>query len=66
MKCRKASTEKNKMDIREFVLKYSQDFEQAIEIVDADARASIRSNSGLNKIYDLFLDFILDSKKILK
>ena len=54
------------MDIREFVLKYSQDFEQAIKIVDADARASIRANSGLNTIYDLFLDFILDSKKILK
>lgn len=52
--------------MREFVLKYSQDFEQAIKIVDEDARASIKSNSSLNTIYDLFLDFILDSKKILK
>jgi len=55
-----------KDDYRDFVSKYSNAFNAAIEDVDRDAKASIKNNYCLNKIYDLFLDFIIDSKRILK
>jgi len=51
---------------RDFVSKYSNAFNAAIEDVDREAKASIKSSYCLNKIYDLFLDFIIDSKRILK
>lgn len=57
---------KNNKNYEEFLQKYSNAFNAAIEDVDRDAKASIKSNYCLNKIYDLFIDFIIDSKRLLK
>jgi len=57
---------KSDREYKEFIKKYSNAFSATIEDVDRDAKASIKSNYCLNKIYDLFLDFIIDSKRILK
>ena len=51
---------------KQFIQKYSNAFSATIEDVDRDAKASIKGNYCLNKIYDLFLDFIIDSKQLLK
>lgn len=51
---------------KEFIKRYSNAFSAALEDVDRDAKASIKGNYCLNKIYDLFLDFIIDSKQLLK
>lgn len=53
-------------EYKQFIEKYSNAFSATIEDVDRDAKANIKSNICLNKIYDLFLDFIIDSKRLLK
>ena len=53
-------------EYKQFIQKYSNAFSATIEDVDRDAKANIKSNICLNKIYDLFLDFIIDSKRLLK
>lgn len=55
-----------KLDYQEFILKYSNAFNAAINDVDCDSKACIKNNYCLNKIYDLFIDFIIDSKRIIK
>jgi|GEM_PF-3442054 len=51
---------------KDFISKYSNAFNSAISDVDSEAKANIKGNYCLNKIYDLFLDFIIDSKQVLK
>ena len=58
--------EKKDEKYKEFIQKYTNAFNATIEDVDRDAKASIKSSYCLNKIYDLFLDFIIDSKQVLK
>jgi len=58
--------EKKDDKYKEFIQKYSNAFSATIEDVDRDAKSSIKGNYCLNKIYDLFLDFIIDSKRLLK
>ena len=53
-------------EYKQFIQKYSNAFSATIEDVDRDAKANVKSNICLNKIYDLFLDFIIDSKRLLK
>jgi len=53
-------------EYKQFIQKYSNAFSATIQDVDRDAKANIKSNICLNKIYDLFLDFIIDSKRLLK
>lgn len=55
-----------KMDYEEFITKYSNAFNATIDDVDREAKACIKNNYCLNKIYDLFIDFVIDSKRILK
>jgi len=50
----------------EFIKKYSNAFNAAIEDVDGEAKSKIKNNYCLNKIYDLFIDFIIDSRRLLK
>lgn len=57
---------KNTKDYEEFLQRYSNAFNAAIEDVDRDAKTSIKNSYCLNKIYDLFIDFIIDSKRLLK
>lgn len=58
---------KKKDDVyKEFIQKYSNAFNAAVGDVDRDAKDRIKGSYSLNKIYDLFLDFIIDSKKLLK
>ena len=57
---------KSETEYKQFIQKYSNAFSATIEDVDRDAKANIKSNICLNKIYDLFLDFIIDSKRLLK
>lgn len=54
------------MDYEEFITKYSNAFNATIDDVDREAKACIKNNYCLNKIYDLFIDFVIDSKRILK
>jgi hypothetical protein len=58
--------EKKETEQEEFIKKYSNAFNAAIGDVDNSAKATIKENYCLNKIYDLFLDFIIDSKQLLK
>ena len=51
---------------KDFILKYSNAFNAAVEDVDRDAKDKIKSNYALNKIYDLFIDFVIDSRRLLK
>jgi len=58
---------KNKQkDCEELLQKYSNAFNSAINDVDREAKACIKNNYCLNKIYDLFIDFVIDSKRLLK
>ena len=51
---------------KEFIKKYSNAFNATIQDVDSEAKSNIKNNYCLNKIYDLFIDFIIDSRRLLK
>lgn len=51
---------------KEFIQKYSNAFNAAVEDVDRDAKDKIKGSYSLNKIYDLFIDFVIDSRRLLK
>lgn len=58
---------KKKDDVyKEFIQKYSNAFNAAVEDVDGDAKSSIKNSYCLNKIYDLFIDFVIDSRRLLR
>jgi len=58
---------KKKDDVyKEFIQKYSNAFNAAVEDVDRDAKDRIKGSYSLNKIYDLFIDFVIDSRRLLK
>jgi hypothetical protein len=47
-----------------FIKIQSQKFESFLKIINEDTRFIIRKNKQLNELYDMFLDFIIDSKKL--
>lgn len=58
---------KKKDDVyKEFIQKYSNAFNATVEDVDQDAKDRIKGSYSLNKIYDLFIDFVIDSRRLLK
>jgi hypothetical protein len=60
------SKKKNNQDCEELIIKYRNAFNAAINDVDQNAKTSIKNSYCLNKIYDLFIDFIIDSNRLLK
>jgi len=50
----------------EFILsKYNVDFTKFLHSLDDSTKHIIRKNKQLNEMYDLFLDFIIDSSQHL-
>lgn len=54
------------MNDRYFILSYSNKFERYLNELDDSTKQIIRKNNKLNNLYDLFLDFIIDSNKHLE
>ena len=54
-----------KVTDRYFLANQVDRFEQFLATVNSDTRTAIRKNDQLNELYDLFLDFILDSNQHL-
>lgn len=54
------------MNDRYFILSYSNKFERYLNELDDSTKQIIRKNNKLNDLYDLFLDFIIDSNKHLE
>ena len=62
---------KNKFSLRDaeiklFISKYHDLFNIYLAKMDGSTKQIIRTNKELNELYDLFLDFILDSAQLLK
>ncbi|NBW57080.1 hypothetical protein EBR43_04715 [bacterium] len=53
------------MNDRYFILNYSNKFERCLNELDDNTKHLIRKNNKLSDLYDLFLDFIIDSNKHL-
>lgn len=53
------------MNDRYFILNYANKFERYLNELDDSTKTLIRKNSKLNDLYDLFLDYIIDSNKHL-
>ena len=49
-----------------FLARYHMLFEKMLQKLDANTRQVIRSNKQLDEMYDLFLDFVLDSAQQLE
>ena len=56
----------NTMKDRLFIAQQADKFERYLAMLDDDTRHIIRKNKQLNDLYDLFLDFILDSNQHLE
>lgn len=54
------------MNDRYFILSYSNKFERYLNELDDLTKSLIRKNAKLNELYDLFLDYIIDSNKHLE
>jgi negative regulator of sigma E activity len=50
---------------RLFILQYAEQFNAFLPQIDGTSKEIIRKNKALNNMYDLFLDFIIDSKRHL-
>ena len=53
------------MNDRYFILSYTNKFERCLNELDDSTKTVIRKNSKLNDLYDLFLDYIIDSNQHL-
>jgi hypothetical protein len=53
------------MNDRYFILSYTNKFERCLNELDDSTKTIIRKNSRLNDLYDLFLDYIIDSNQHL-
>lgn len=49
-----------------FISKYSAMFEKKLNELDDTTKHIIKKNKQLNEVYDLFLDFIIDSSQHLE
>lgn len=50
---------------RAFILKYSAMFNNYLTKIDDNTKHLIKNNKQLNELYDLFLDYIIDSNQHL-
>jgi len=48
-----------------FLTEHNEKFQRFLAKLDNNSRHIIRNNKQLNELYDLFLDFIIDSSKVL-
>lgn len=48
-----------------FIAKYNNYFSEYLQNLSPETRELIRKNKDLNSLFDLFLDFILDSSQYL-
>lgn len=51
--------------LRVFLTEHSDKFQRYLAKLDNNTKYIIRNNKQLNELYDLFLDYIIDSAKIL-
>jgi len=51
---------------RVFIAHQADKFERFLKSLNENTRHTIRSNKQLNELYDLFLDFIIDSNQHLE
>lgn len=51
---------------RLFIAQYHQQFNNFLSSLDNTSKHIIRNNKQLNQMYDLFLDYIIDSGEQLK
>jgi hypothetical protein len=51
---------------RLFIVQYHEHFNHFLHLLDDSTKHLIRNNRQLNDMYDLFLDFVLDSGQILE
>lgn len=51
--------------LRVFLTEHSDKFQRYLAKLDNNTKHIIRNNKQLNELYDLFLDYIIDSAKIL-
>jgi len=57
----------NQKDIyaRLFISEQNQKFQSFLDLLNEDTRHIIKKNKQLNELFDIFLDYIIDSGKIL-
>ena len=53
------------INFRLFLSQHSEKFQQFLSKLDSTSKDIIRKNNQLNQMYDLFLDFIIDSNQFL-
>ncbi|NBW58377.1 hypothetical protein EBR43_11515 [bacterium] len=51
---------------RLFMVQYHEHFNHFLHLLDDSTKHLIRNNKQLNNMYDLFLDFVLDSGQLLE
>lgn len=54
-----------KVDDHFFIAKHNVKFYKFLDELDDTSKHLIRNNKQLNEMYDLFLDFIIDSSRFL-
>lgn len=51
---------------RTLILNYNSDFNRFLDTLQPTTKQIITNNKQLNQMYDLFLDFIIDSNLLVK